>query len=190
MKKKLSVPTFVCMYYKILCAKVTDDDIEAIVADELYKPSVQAWKLKSIHVTAGNLVNPTATVTLIDHEGNEVSEASMGIGPIDAVYQAISAASNARCKLNDFTIHSVKDGAFSALGVVTVRLEPISVDENPIPLEKDDDIADVVVHAQTGMVSNRQFSGRGTDTDIVVASATAYLNAVNRMVAQSQRQRF
>ena len=75
--------------------KVTDDDIEAIVADELYKPSVQAWKLKSIHVTAvfgfctflqsdscpqGNLVNPTATVTLIDHDGSEVSEASMGIG--------------------------------------------------------------------------------------------------------------
>jgi hypothetical protein len=102
-------------------------------------------------------VKPTATVTLIDHEGNEVSEASMGVGesvpynptgcchhfrsfylcssdflvgPIDAVYQAISAASGANCKLNDFTIHSVKDGAFSALGVVTVRLEPIADSEN------------------------------------------------------------
>ena len=95
---------------------------------------VARWELKSVNVTAGNLVKPTATVCLLYHDASdgdsveEVNEVALGNGPIDAVYQAISLAAGRKgvtaTTLNDFEIQGVRDGSAKALGVVNVRLEP------------------------------------------------------------------
>ena len=63
----------------------------------------------------------------------------------------------------------------TGIGVVTVRLSPVQ-----------SETSDPIVNPQSGAVYNRQFSGRGTDTDIVVASGHAYLNAVNRVLAAQE----
>lgn len=155
---------------------VTDADIEAIVSDEMYKPEA-FWTLQALHVTAGNRVKPTATVTLSYRDGDEVSEAAMGSGPVDAVYQAIRKATNSNIQLNEFTVQSITDGT-EALGEVTVRLA-----------ELDEIAASEQVNPQTGLHRNRQFVGHGANTDIIVASATAYINALNRMLAVQDRDR-
>ncbi|KAL3666526.1 hypothetical protein V7S43_008159 [Phytophthora oleae] len=158
---------------------VTDADMEAIVSDELFKPEV-FWTLQSVHVTAGNLVKPTATVTLAHKDGQEVSEAAMGTGPIDAIYVAIKRATGMESiKLNDFSVESVTDGTY-ALGEVTVRVQEDKEEEEKTEDEKH-------VNAQTGVTRDRQFVGHGANTDILVASATAYVNAVNRMMASQVR---
>ncbi|CAI5744543.1 unnamed protein product [Peronospora destructor] len=158
---------------------VTDADMEVIVSDELFKPEA-FWTLRSVHVTAGNLVKPTATVTLAYKDGQEVSEAAMGFGPIDAIYVAIKRATGMeRIKLNDFSVDSVTDGTY-ALGEVTVRVQEDKEEEEKTEDEK-------LVNAQTGVTRDRQFVGHGANTDILVASATAYVNAVNRMMASQAR---
>ncbi|KAG2766653.1 hypothetical protein JG687_00002798 [Phytophthora cactorum] len=158
---------------------VTDADMEAIVSDELFKPET-FWTLQSVHVTAGNLVKPTATVTLAHKDGQEVSEAAMGTGPIDAIYVAIKRATGMESiKLNDFSVESVTDGTY-ALGEVTVRVQEDKEEEEKTEGEKH-------VNAQTGVTRDRQFVGHGANTDILVASATAYVNAVNRMMASQAR---
>ncbi|EEY66185.1 2-isopropylmalate synthase [Phytophthora infestans T30-4] len=158
---------------------VTDADMEAIVSDELFKPET-FWTLQSVHVTAGNLVKPTATVTLAHKDGQEVSEAAMGTGPIDAIYVAIKRATGMESiKLNDFSVESVTDGTY-ALGEVTVRVQEDKEEEEKTEGEKH-------VNAQTGVTRDRQFVGHGANTDILVASATAYVNAVNRMMASQSR---
>ncbi|CAH0493138.1 unnamed protein product [Peronospora farinosa] len=168
--------------FKILADEkktVTDADMEAIVSDELFKPEA-FWTLQSVHVTAGNLVKPTATVTLAYKDGQEVSEAAMGSGPIDAIYVAIKRATGMdRIKLNDFSVDSVTDGTY-ALGEVTVRVQEEKEEEEKTEDEKH-------VNAQTGVTRDRQFVGHGANTDILVASATAYVNAVNRMMASQAR---
>uniref|UniRef100_A0AAV1VKR4 2-isopropylmalate synthase n=1 Tax=Peronospora matthiolae TaxID=2874970 RepID=A0AAV1VKR4_9STRA len=168
--------------FKILADEkktVTDADMEAIVSDELFKPEV-FWTLQSVHVTAGNLVKPTATVTLAYKDGQEVSEAAMGTGPIDAVYVAIKRATGMdNIKLNDFSVESVTDGTY-ALGEVTVRVQEDKKEQEKTEDEKH-------VNAQTGVERQRQFVGHGANTDILVASATAYVNAVNRMLASHIR---
>ncbi|KAG7402111.1 hypothetical protein PHYBOEH_005674 [Phytophthora boehmeriae] len=168
--------------FKILADEkktVTDADMEAIVSDELFKPEI-FWTLQSVHVTAGNLVKPTATVTLAHKDGHEVSEAAMGTGPIDAIYVAIKRATGMESiKLNDFSVESVTDGTY-ALGEVTVRVQEEKEEEEKTEDERH-------VNAQTGVTRDRQFVGHGANTDILVASATAYVNAVNRMVATRTR---
>ena len=153
---------------------VTDADMEAIVSDEMYKPEA-FWTLSDLHVTAGNRVKPTATITLQYRDGQEVSEAAMGTGPVDAVYQAIQRATKSTVLLNEFSIQSITNGT-EALGEVTVRLQ---LDENPTH--------DDLINPQTGLSRNRQFVGHGANTDIIVASATAYLNALNRVLADTER---
>jgi len=156
---------------------VTDADIEAIVSDEIFKPEA-FWTLQALHVTAGNRVKPTATVTLQFRDGQEVSEAAMGTGPVDAVYQAIRRATHCCVLLNEFTIQSITDGT-QALGEVIVRLQQ----DNSSAEEESDDL----LNPQTGLIRNRQFVGHGANTDILVASATAYINALNRVLADAER---
>ncbi|RLN51948.1 hypothetical protein BBJ29_002929 [Phytophthora kernoviae] len=140
--------------FKILADEkktVTDADMEAIVSDEIFKPET-FWTLQSVHVTAGNLVKPTATVTLAHKDGQEVSEAAMGTGPIDAIYVAIKRATGMESiKLNDFSVESVTDGTY-ALGEVTVRVQEEKEEEEKTEDEKH-------VNAQTGVSRDRQFVG-------------------------------
>ncbi|OQR98506.1 2-isopropylmalate synthase [Achlya hypogyna] len=152
---------------------VTDADMEAIVSDDLFKPET-FWTLQAVHVTAGNRVKPTATITLNFKDGTEVSEASMGSGPIDAIYSAISRATGCEnLVLHEYTVESITDG-IKALGDVTVRIS-----------EKERKTA--LINPQTEVPRSRQYVGHGASSDILVASASAYVNAVNRLLAAKER---
>jgi hypothetical protein len=147
---------------------VTDEDMEAIVNDEVYNTK-DTWKLVSVHVTAGDKVKPTATVTLVNAEGEEFSEASLGNGPVDAVFSVIQQITGPAGKLTEFTIQSVTSG-IDSVGNVIVRIEP------------EGEFSEILTNPQTGEDFARQFSGQGADADIIVASARAYLGAINRKV--------
>lgn len=145
---------------------ITDADLEALISDELYQPR-ELFTLEDLQVTSGTMGMPTATVRLRDPDGNEHVQASVGAGPVDATYKAISSVVNEPAKLLEFVIHAVTEG-IDALGEVTVRIqskEPVST-----------------LKAQHEIGQPRSYGGYGTDTDIIVASAKAYLSALNKLV--------
>ncbi len=148
---------------------ITDADIRTIVADEIYQPP-EIWKLNNIQVTCGDNTTPTATVSLCDSEGNEHRDASIGTGPVDAVYQAISRVIGVKGKLIEYGINAVTEG-LDAQAEATIRIEPVNGDST------------TRVNPQTGRESVRSYSGHGASTDIVVASARAYVSALNKMLA-------
>mmetsp|Transcript_2863 Transcript_2863/g.3873 ORF Transcript_2863/g.3873 Transcript_2863/m.3873 type:complete len:595 (+) Transcript_2863:145-1929(+) len=170
---------------------VTDADIEAIVNDELFQPEM-TWELKQVHVTGGNQVKATATISLEHIDGHEVTEACIGSGPVDAIYQAIHRIVRVPNRLTQFQIASVTKG-IDAIGEVVTKLE--SPEEYDMPdqrrrLQRTDSGADVneVKNPQTGEVTTRTFTGHGADTDILVASAKSYLSALNKMIAHQKSQ--
>ena len=145
---------------------VTDADIEALVADELYQP-VEIWELLGVQVQCGTNMTPTAVATLRNNEsGEEVTEVSFGEGPVDAVYQCIDKIVQRPNELTEFLVQAVTEG-IDANGDVTVRIEA----------------PDSRGHSQTAQGRPRRllFSGRGVDTDIIVASTKAYLQALNKL---------
>lgn len=167
--------------FKILADEkkvVTDADMDAIAADMVYKED-GFWTLESIHVTSGNMVKSTAIVVMKDADGKEHSEVAMGSGPVDALYQAISAATKLNNRLLEFTIGSVTDGT-KALGAVTVR---VGAPEEDDQAQLDENLKH---NAQTGVSVVRDYLGHGTDNDIIVAGAMAYVNALNRMIQQTR----
>jgi 2-isopropylmalate synthase len=147
---------------------VTDADIEAIITDEFYQPK-EIWKLNSVHVSCGDSVNATATVSLTDPTGAELIDAAIGTGPVDAVYKAINRIVNVPNILTEFIVQAVTEG-IDAIGEVTIRIQP---EESP----------DYTTHPQTGAQKPRTFSGHGASTDIIVASARAYTSALNKMLS-------
>ena len=150
---------------------VTDADIEALVADELYQP-VEIWELLGVQVQCGTNMTPTAVATLRNNEtGEEVTEASFGAGPVDAVYTCIDRVVQQPNELTEFLVQAVTEG-IDANGDVTVRIEA--------PESRG--------HSRTaqGRTRRRLFSGRGVDTDIIVASTKAYLQALNKLCAADQ----
>jgi len=147
---------------------ITDADLEALVADELYQPR-ELFSLDGLQVACGTMGMPTATIRLRDPEGALHVHASVGTGPVDAAYRAIDAIVGFPNTLQEFVVHAVTEG-IDALGEVTVRIEG----ENPQPVTEDEDPARPFT-----------FGGYGADTDIVVASAKAYLSALNKMLVAS-----
>jgi 2-isopropylmalate synthase len=145
---------------------ITDADIEALVSDELYQPR-ELFTLEGLQVACGTMGMPTATVRLRDPQGGQHVQASVGTGPVDATYKAIDALVQAENTLEEFVIHAVTEG-IDALGEVTVRIKS----ESP----------ETTLDAQKEIDQPRTFGGYGADTDIVVASAKAYLAAINKML--------
>ena len=123
--------------------------------------------LEGLQVSCGTLGMPTATVRLRGPERSTHEFASMGAGPVDATYKAIDAIVKAPCRLLEFNIHAITEG-IDALGEVTVRIQG----EN----------SQQAVDAQTEAEFPRVFGGHGADTDIIVASAKAYINALNKLI--------
>jgi 2-isopropylmalate synthase len=152
---------------------VTDADIEAIITDEFYQPK-EIWKLNYVQVTCGDHVRATATVSLTDPNGAELVDAAIGTGPVDAVYKAINRIVEAPNTLTEFAVQAVTEG-IDAIGEVTIRIEP----ENG---------QDYITNPQTGAHVLRTFSGHGASTDIIVASARAYMSALNKMIAARQEE--
>jgi 2-isopropylmalate synthase len=154
---------------------VTDADIEAIIADEVYQPP-EIWHLNHIQVSCGDNSMPTASVSLTDEHGNVYEDAALGFGPVDALYKAINRIVQVPNTLNEFSIKAITEG-MDAAGEVTIRIQPA------------DDDQDQTINPQTGEPVVRTFSGRGVSTDIIVASARAYVNALNRLIAGRERRR-
>jgi 2-isopropylmalate synthase len=145
---------------------ITDADLEALIADEFYGPR-DVFHLEGLQVSCGTLGMPTATVRLRGPDQVIHDFASMGTGPVDATYKAIDAIIKTPCKLLEFNIHAVTEG-IDALGEVTVRVRS----EN----------GQQTMDAQSEAIYARVFGGHGADTDIIVASAKAYINALNKLI--------
>jgi 2-isopropylmalate synthase len=130
--------------------QLTDQDLEAIVAEELGTGAEDAFVLESVVVGGGTHLEPRATVHL--RRGEEiVQDSAMGDGLIDAAMGAIQRAAGVEARLVSFNVSSVTGGS-DALGDVVVQLD----------------------------VGGRLVTGRGVATDVVEASARAYLAAINR----------
>ncbi len=152
---------------------IADADLEALVADQIYQPR-EIYALDGLQVACGTMGMPTATVRLRGPDGALKVQASTGTGPVDAAYKAIDGIIQAPNSLEEFSIRAITEG-IDAIGEVTVRLE--SKDEALAPRES----------AQNGRKKARSFGGHGADTDIIVASAKAYLSAINKLLVASGR---
>jgi 2-isopropylmalate synthase len=152
---------------------ITDADLEALVADQIYQAR-EIFALDGLQVACGTMGMPTATVRLRCPDGTLQVQASTGTGPVDAAYKAIDGIIQAPNSLEEFSIRAITEG-IDAIGEVTVRLE--SKDEALAPRET----------AQNGRKKLRSFGGHGADTDIIVASAKAYLSAINKLLIASGR---
>ncbi len=132
---------------------VYDEDIEVLLETELDATNrVEMWKLINLQFTSGTNALPTASVTLEDESGHRITDASVGDGPIDAIYSTIQRVTNLSAELLEYNIRAVTGGK-DAQGEVTVELRHHDV----------------------------RVRGRGVSTDIVEASARAYLAAINRI---------
>ncbi|OQY85674.1 MAG: 2-isopropylmalate synthase [Chloroflexi bacterium UTCFX4] len=151
---------------------ITDADLEALVSDEIASYN-ELYSLDGMQVVCGTMGMPTATVRLRDPEGKTHTIAAIGTGPVDAVYKAIDAIVNCPITLLEFNIHAVTEG-IDALGQVTVRIQA-----------KD---AQTRMDALREIARTRTFGGYGADTDIIVASAKAYLAALNKLLIVMQAQ--
>ena len=135
--------------------EVTDRDIEALMSEKRrFEAHDGVFKLDHIQVSCGDHEIPTATVQLTNPEGKVITDASTGNGPVDAVYKAINRIVGMSNNLIEFSIHSITDTT-QAMGDVTIRIER----------------------------NGKTYTGRGSSTDIMVASARAYMNALNRLLA-------
>jgi len=147
---------------------VSEADLEALVGDELYQPT-EAWELLDVQVHCGTSLMPTAVAKMRNTETDEeLIGASIGTGPVDAIYKAINSVVQVPNNLVEFLVQAVTEG-IDATGDVTIRLE----------------VPDSRGASQTAQGRARRllFSGRGVDTDIIVASAKAYMQALNKMIA-------
>ncbi len=133
--------------------EISDLDLEAIVNDETQHVP-ELFHLELVQVSCGDRARPTATVTLRTPQGEELTDAAIGTGPVDAVYRAINRVVNIPNELIEYSVKSVTEG-IDAMGEVTIRLRH----------------------------EGRTFSGHAANTDIIVASARAYISALNRLSA-------
>ena len=135
--------------------EVTDADLLSIMSSQRRISDVPAmYRLEHVQVSCGSHEIPTATVTIVDSDEKSVTDAATGTGPVDAVYKAINRVVQVPNTLTEFRVDAVT-GGIDAIGDVTIRIE------------KDD----------------KAYVGRGSDVDIIVASAKAYMNALNRLLA-------
>ncbi|MCP4164507.1 MAG: 2-isopropylmalate synthase [Chloroflexi bacterium] len=146
---------------------VSDADLEALVGDEVYQPQ-ETWELVGVQVQCGINVVPTAVVTLRNVEtGQVMTDAGFGTGPVDAVYQGIKRIVQVPNTLTEFVVQAVTEG-IDANGDVTIRIA--------VPESRG------YSHTAQGRARRRLFSGRGVDTDILVACAKAYIQALNKLI--------
>ncbi len=143
--------------FKVLADKkkeVTEADLEALVADEFQQPE-DLFVLHGVNVSCGAPALPTASVSITLPDGSCKTKACTGTGPVDAIFSAVDEISEMDADLLEYVVHAVS-GGIDALGEVTVRVR-----------KKEE--------------GARIYSGHGADTDILVASAKAYLAALNKL---------
>jgi 2-isopropylmalate synthase len=139
--------------------EISDWDLEAIVKDETQSQDQAGFHLEHVQVSCGDHSRPTATVTIRTIDGQELTDAAIGTGPVDAVYRAINRVVDVPNELIEFSVQSVTKG-IDAMGEVTIRLRH----------------------------QDRIYTGHAANTDIIVASAQAYLHALNRLFRTLKQQ--
>ncbi|MBD7978254.1 2-isopropylmalate synthase [Serpens gallinarum] len=137
--------------------EIFDEDLQALVTDTLTEETPEHYKLTSLEVTSKTGQVPQARLMLAV-DGHEQAASAQGSGPVDATFKAIESIAGSQATLQLYSVNAITQGTDSQ-GEVTVRLEK----------------------------GGRIVNGNGADTDIVVASAKAYLNALNLMQASVLR---
>lgn len=135
--------------------EIFDADILALIEEEMSEAPA-TFELESFHVSSGDATVPTAMVRMRTSDGTEKQDAACGDGPVDAVYKTIDRITGISGKLVDYSIRAITSGK-DAQGEVV-----LAVDFN-----------------------GKRFSGKASSTDIIQASAQAYIKALNRAVAQA-----
>ena len=153
---------------------ITDADLVALVGDEIYQPEAH-FAIDAVQVACGSTGMPTGTVRLRCPDEALRTEARIGTGPVDAVFKAIDAITDIECELLEYTVQSVTAG-IDALGEVSVRIR-----------STDEEAAGGRVNPQRGTSGARVFHGHGTHTDVIVASAKAYLAALNLLLSARKK---
>ncbi|NOY67354.1 MAG: 2-isopropylmalate synthase [Gammaproteobacteria bacterium] len=138
--------------------EIFDEDLQALVTESRLESENEVYKLVALKVCSETGETPSSTITL-SMEGKEHSSSATGGGPVDASYKAIEAIVKSQTELQLYSVNSITSGTDSQ-GEVTVRLE------------------------QAGHIVN----GQGSDTDIVVASVKAYINALNKITRPRDRE--
>ncbi len=139
--------------------QIFDADIEALAEDEIHKgPAL--WTLEAFTCNAGSGTIPSAAVALWHQEGRIVREATVGDGPIDAVFKAMERITGILVNLKEYHVRSVTVGE-DAQGEVQV----------------------------VGEYNGKIIQGRGISTDIIEASALAFLQLINRIALRQQQPR-
>jgi 2-isopropylmalate synthase len=137
--------------------EITDEDLMALMTEQRLGSAASYYEISSIQVQYGTNHVQTATISLKTPDGLEVSDASTGAGSVEAIYNTLERLIDAPIKLEDYRIQSNSGGR--------------------------DALAEVFVKVKFKGVTS---SGRGTDQDVLEASAKAYINAVNRILLQEQ----
>jgi 2-isopropylmalate synthase len=138
-------------------SEIFDEDLQALVSDEFVSEASENYKLVYLKVCSQTGEIPHATVTVLDN-GVERSAEANGGGPVDASFKAIESMAQSGSELLLYSVNNITSGT-DAQGEVTVRL------------------------SRGGRIVN----GQGADTDIVIASAKAYLNALNKLHSRLER---
>ncbi|MCK5499365.1 MAG: 2-isopropylmalate synthase, partial [Gammaproteobacteria bacterium] len=134
-----------------------DEDLQALVTDTFHETAMERIKLVAMKVKSETGEIPVAEVTLTI-DGEEKHASSDGGGPVDATFKAIESVVNSGCKLELYSVSNITTGTDSQ-GEVTVRID----------------------------MDGRVINGQGADTDIIIASAKAYINALNKAQEQTER---
>ncbi len=137
--------------------EITDQDLQALVEDEI-RQIPDTYVLDYFHISSGTTVVPTATVRLLMGEEAK-EEAACGDGPVDAIYKTVDKITGLSCTLVSYAINAITGGK-DALGDVTVKLR--CGDQEKV------------------------YTGRGVSSDVLEASAKAYVNAVNKLMYERQ----
>jgi 2-isopropylmalate synthase len=137
--------------------QVFDEDLQALVSDESITPEQEHYRLLTLKVVSETGATPHARIAMAAGE-TEVHAETNGDGPVDATFKAIERMVQSNAKLLLYSVNAITTGT-DAQGEVTVRLE------------------------RNGRIVN----GNGADTDIIVASAKAYLNALNKLHGKQER---
>ena len=137
--------------------EIYDDDLQALVSDSIQGNADERIKLISLKVGIETGIKPKAQVTL-SIDGEQKHADAEGGGPVDATYKAIESMVGSGCNLQLYSVNNITDGTDSQ-GEVTVRIDK----------------------------GGRIVNGLGSDTDIVIASAKAYINALNKVLSHNER---
>jgi len=192
---------------------ITDQDLQALLSEGLYQQFDDTWVLDDLTVSsssrgAGDQIQSTATVTIRSTTHDpltgapvkaSVIEAATGVGPIDATFKAILKVAKKDVSLSLYNVTKIEGGSGpdnpgnDALASVTAHITPrTSAPATALPVDFPGHQGVTVRSAgdiALGVGKKEMvYTGNGTSTDIIVASARAYVNALNRM-AHSEKQR-